>query len=292
MGNKYSDWFYRCFSNLSSDVKYIKKFCKSCSKGIILEPGSGVGRMVPHNLSPERKFLELCPEMIEIFLANHPREKNNLLVGSADKIPLPDESVSGIYVPFNGIGEFCPIVFSIREFYRILKKDGKLLICAGNPDFPMQRGALLHINESGNFQYTMRTIKTPKNDYSWQTTLAIRENTTETREHKFFINQYMLPRKKLENICGEIGFQTDLVHGNYDGSEWNESSSWTLITLSKKSKELKNVGEDILKLTAVYDNIAEKYDSFALGGEYKCPDWLKKKLADLNFLKPNILDLV
>ncbi|MEA3307256.1 MAG: class I SAM-dependent methyltransferase [Elusimicrobiota bacterium] len=49
--------------------------------------------------------------------------------------------------------------------------------------------------------------------------------------------------------------------------------------------------ENILKLITMYDSVAEKYDSFAAGGQYKCPIWLKEKLLDLDFPKPKILDL-
>ena len=49
--------------------------------------------------------------------------------------------------------------------------------------------------------------------------------------------------------------------------------------------------QNALKLTATYDSIAEKYDSFAEKGLYKVPIWLKEKFEGLNFSKPNILDL-
>ncbi|MBI4801508.1 MAG: methyltransferase domain-containing protein [Elusimicrobia bacterium] len=290
MKNRYADWYDLCLGEMTYDVEYLKKFCALCPEGMILEPGSGTGRLMPHIRRPERRFMELSAEMTEVFLARHPEEKSNLLAGSADKIPLPDESVTGIYVPFNGIGELFPTAFSLKEFHRVLRQDGKLLICAANPAFPMLR-ELIGIDKDKRFQYTIRTLRAPKNEYSWQTTLSVRENTPAPKEHQFFINQYLIPRTKLEELCRESGFRTDMAHGNYDGCAWAENSPWTLLTLSKIPAGTRTISPDIAKLTAVYDSVADKYDSFAAGGRYIGPGWLKQKLSGLNFLKPNILDL-
>ena len=292
MENSYAYWYNLCFKDAANDAAYIEKFCKSCGEGVILEPGSGTGRLASHIKDSRIKFLEVSGEMLDIFLENHPDKKDALIAGSADCVPLPDKSVSGIYVPFNGIGELTPIEFTLREFHRILKEDGKLLICAANPDFPMVRAGTGVVSDgAGNerFQFDGRTFKTPFGRYSWQTMLSIRAFTGDIH---FSINQYIIPREKLEQICVDAGFKVDSVHGNYDGSVWASSSQWTLLALSKTSGD-RGPGPDahIQKLTSTYNTVAPAYDTFAEKGNYAIPGWLNAKLQGMKLIKPNILDL-
>ncbi len=292
MENNYAYWRNLCFKDVANDAAYIEKFCDNCGEGVILEPGSGTGRLASHLKNRKIKFLELSGEMVEIFLKNHPDKKDDIIAGSADNAPLPDNSVSGIYVPFNGIGELTPIVFTLKEFHRVLKDDGKLLICAANPDFPMLRagiGVMAGSTINDIFQFDGRTFKTPFGRYSWQTMLSIR---TLAGEVSFSINQYLIPREKLEQICGDAGFKVDSVHGNYDGSAWSQRSQWTLLSLSKAGENSgPALDAHVQKLTSTYDTVAPSYDTFAEKGTYAIPVWLKAKLQDIKLIKPAILDL-
>ena len=292
MKNNYAYWYNLCFKDAANDAAYIEKFCDNCGEGIILEPGSGTGRLASHLKNRKIKFLEVSGEMIEIFLKNHPDKKDDLIAGSADNVPLPDNSVSGIYVPFNGIGELTPIVFTLKEFHRVLKDDGKLLICAANPDFPMLRagtGIVANGAENGDFQFDGRTFKTPFGKYSWQTMLSIR---TLAGEVSFSINQYLITRERLEQICCDTGFQVESVHGSYDSSAWSQNSQWTLMALSKNRKNSEPEPDiHMQKLTSTYNTVAPAYNTFAEKGSYAIPGWLKAKLPNLKLLKPDILDL-
>lgn len=291
MEKNYAYWYDLCFRGAKNDAAYVEKFCASCGDGLILEPGSGTGRLAAYVSSDRMRYLEVSEEMVEVFLRNHPDKKNAVLLGSADRIPLPNGSLAGIYVPFNGINELNPVIFTLKEFHRVLKSEGKLLICAANPDFPMLRaGAGIVEPEDGKpaFQFYGRTFKTPFGKFSWQTRLAIR---TATEDFSFFIDQYLINRERLEELCVAAGFRVDSVHGDYDGSDWAPASQWTLLTLSKVTAPSPAGDEHLSKLTATYDAVAPAYDNFAEKGRYAVPAWLSAKLPEFKLIRPRILDL-
>lgn len=292
MENNYAYWYDLCFRGADNDAAYIRNFCDSCGEGTILEPGSGTGRVASYVKSDRIKYLELSGEMIEVFLRNHPGKKDALIQGSADSLPFPDGSLAGIYVPFNGIAELVPVAFTLKEFHRALKADGKLLICAANPDLPVLRAGTGVVEDGGAerpFQFDGRSFKTPFGKHSWQTRFSIR---TEDGDFSYFVDQYLIRRQRLEELCAAAGFKVDSVHGDYDGAPWTPVSPWTLLTLSKSGPDGGAApSEQVKKLTATYDTVAPGYDGFAEKGQYAVPKWLAAKLREIRLVRPVILDL-
>lgn len=108
---------------------------ESKNTGTALEIGSGTGTLAVRLFSNKVICLDPIPEMHKAFkkrleesaVQEKFKNKFEFLVGSGEAIPLPDNHVDIVYCAFS-FRDFHDKKKGLSEMYRVLKKDGKLVI--------------------------------------------------------------------------------------------------------------------------------------------------------------------
>ncbi|WP_051463685.1 class I SAM-dependent methyltransferase [Leptolyngbya sp. PCC 6406] len=124
-------WYDRRFSSyVNATVQETMHRLDLTSHGRILDLGCGTGTLIQRllHLTPETEIVGLDPsaEMLSVARQKLPKSVE-LLVGSADKIPFPNESFD-LVISTNAFHYFRHPSQAIQEIKRVLKPNGNLVI--------------------------------------------------------------------------------------------------------------------------------------------------------------------
>ena len=117
----------------SKPINYQRQKVVPLAKGKVLDIGIGSGLNIPFynsdkidkviGIDPSHELLELAKE-----LANDSKASIDLVIGSAESIPYPDNFFDTVLVTYT----MCTIpnvVIANKEIWRVLKEDGRLIFC-------------------------------------------------------------------------------------------------------------------------------------------------------------------
>lgn len=99
----------------------------------VLDAGCGTGRLIPflHNKVGKNGHvygIDFSQEMLRIAKQKHHSENISFVKADITQIPLPSESIDRI-ICFCTFPHIDNKMLTLREFYRLLKPDGVLIIC-------------------------------------------------------------------------------------------------------------------------------------------------------------------
>jgi ubiquinone/menaquinone biosynthesis C-methylase UbiE len=121
----------------------------------VLDAGCGIGAVTNFfaEKHPDAEFigLNISPEQLEIASKNCPLNVK-YVEGSYDSLPFSNESFDFIYF-YQSIG-YKPLLKTLEEAFRVLKKGGRLLIsdlCAVEDPDPMQAQLIQHVQKSWHY---------------------------------------------------------------------------------------------------------------------------------------------
>ncbi len=129
---------------------------------IVLEPGCGKGDFTPFILKKTGKggfvyLVDVSDEMLKYAGKNLKKYKNVKLINScASKLPIKDKFIDAVVV-FNSFPHFYPKQRFIKEFYRVLRDNGLLIIAH---DMPGKKINNLH--KQGNFNMSKNLLPCKK----------------------------------------------------------------------------------------------------------------------------------
>jgi len=117
----------------SKPINYQRQKVVPLAKGKVLDIGIGSGLNIPfYNLDKIDKVIGIDPshELIDLAkeLANDCKASIELVIGSAESIPYPDNFFDTVLVTYT----MCTIpnvAIAIKEMWRVLKDDGRLIFC-------------------------------------------------------------------------------------------------------------------------------------------------------------------
>ena len=117
----------------SKPINYQRQKVVPLAKGKVLDIGIGSGLNIPfYNSDQIDKVIGIDPshELIELAkeLANDSKASIELVIGSAESIPYPDNFFDTVLVTYT----MCTIpnvAIANKEMWRVLKDDGKLIFC-------------------------------------------------------------------------------------------------------------------------------------------------------------------
>ena len=134
--NLYNKYILPKFLNCacgSKPINYQRQKVVPLAKGKVLDIGIGSGLNIPFynsdkidkviGIDPSHELLELAKE-----LANDSKASIDLVIGSAESIPYPDNFFDTVLVTYT----MCTIpnvVIANKEIWRVLKEDGRLIFC-------------------------------------------------------------------------------------------------------------------------------------------------------------------
>ena len=117
----------------SKPINYQRQKVVPLAKGKVLDIGIGSGLNIPfYNSDQIDKVIGIDPshELIELAkeLANNSKASIELVIGSAESIPYPDNFFDTVLVTYT----MCTIpnvAIANKEMWRVLKDDGRLIFC-------------------------------------------------------------------------------------------------------------------------------------------------------------------
>ena len=117
----------------SKPINYQRQKVVPLAKGKVLDIGIGSGLNIPfYNSGQIDKVIGIDPsyELIELAkeLANYSKASIELVIGSAESIPYPDNFFDTVLVTYT----MCTIpnvAIANKEMWRVLKDDGRLIFC-------------------------------------------------------------------------------------------------------------------------------------------------------------------
>ena len=117
----------------SKPINYQRQKVVPLAKGKVLDIGIGSGLNIPfYNSDKIDKVIGIDPsyELIELAkeLANYSKASIELVIGSAESIPYPDNFFDTVLVTYT----MCTIpnvAIANKEMWRVLKDDGRLIFC-------------------------------------------------------------------------------------------------------------------------------------------------------------------
>ena len=117
----------------SKPINYQRQKVVPLAKGKVLDIGIGSGLNIPfYNLDKIDKVIGIDPshELIDLAkeLANDSKASIELVIGSAESIPYPDNFFDTVLVTYT----MCTIpnvAIANKEMWRVLKDDGRLIFC-------------------------------------------------------------------------------------------------------------------------------------------------------------------
>ena len=117
----------------SKPINYQRQKVVPLAKGKVLDIGIGSGLNIPfYNSDKIDKVIGIDPshELIDLAkeLANDCKASIELVIGSAESIPYPDNFFDTVLVTYT----MCTIpnvAIAIKEMWRVLKDDGRLIFC-------------------------------------------------------------------------------------------------------------------------------------------------------------------
>ena len=134
--NLYNKYILPKFLNCacgSKPINYQRQKVVPLAKGKVLDIGIGSGLNIPFynsdkidkviGIDPSHELLELAKE-----LANDSKASIELVIGSAESIPYPDNFFDTVLVTYT----MCTIpnvAIANKEMWRVLKDDGRLIFC-------------------------------------------------------------------------------------------------------------------------------------------------------------------
>ena len=134
--NLYNKYILPKFLNCacgSKPINYQRQKVVPLAKGKVLDIGIGSGLNIPFynsdkidqviGIDPSHELLELAKE-----LANDSKASIDLVIGSAESIPYPDNFFDTVLVTYT----MCTIpnvAIANKEMWRVLKDDGRLIFC-------------------------------------------------------------------------------------------------------------------------------------------------------------------
>ena len=130
----------------SKPINYQRQKVVPLAKGKVLDIGIGSGLNIPfYNSDKIDKVIGIDPshELIELAkeLANDSKASIELVIGSAESIPYPDNFFDTVLVTYT----MCTIpnvAIANKEMWRVLKDDGRLIFCEHGlaPDKKISKG--------------------------------------------------------------------------------------------------------------------------------------------------------
>ena len=134
--NLYNKYILPKFLNCacgSKPINYQRQKVVPLAKGKVLDIGIGSGLNIPfYNSDKIDKVIGIDPshELIELAkeLANDSKASIDLVIGSAESIPYPDNFFDTVLVTYT----MCTIpnvAIANKEMWRVLKDDGRLIFC-------------------------------------------------------------------------------------------------------------------------------------------------------------------
>ena len=117
----------------SKPINYQRQKVVPLAKGKVLDIGIGSGLNIPfYNSDKIDKVIGIDPshELIELAkeLANDSKASIELVIGSAESIPYPDNFFDTVLVTYT-ICTIPNVAIANKEMWRVLKDDGKLIFC-------------------------------------------------------------------------------------------------------------------------------------------------------------------
>ena len=121
----------------SKPINYQRQKVVPLAKGKVLDIGIGSGLNIPFynsdkidkviGIDPSHELIELAKELAKE-LANDSKASIELVIGSAESIPYPDNFFDTVLVTYT----MCTIpnvAIANKEMWRVLKDDGRLIFC-------------------------------------------------------------------------------------------------------------------------------------------------------------------
>lgn len=292
----FENFYNNTFGKITSDFKFIESLLLRYKPNSILEMGAGAGRCLSlYRDANIRKIYLNEISSINIDLLNTKKSELNLqniflLHSQSFNLDVPDASFEMILIPFAGITEMTPILFTLSEAFRVLKDNGILYFNAVNPSskvtgaYGLIRSALMKWKHS----VSAETIKSGSNkDFEFNVHFEVR---TPGIHKKYIIEQVHPDLENWKNLLSIVGFQIEELTGGFDGKMFTPGSDLIQI-IAKKTKPQDPMTTNSQLLGAVYNQLSEKYDTISKGQHYKIPIWVKEKLKPYQSLHPIILDL-
>ncbi|MDA9577826.1 class I SAM-dependent methyltransferase [Gammaproteobacteria bacterium] len=117
----------------SKPINYQRQKVVPLAKGKVLDIGIGSGLNIPfYNSDKIDKVIGIDPshELIELAkeLANDSKASIELVIGSAESIPYPDNFFDTVLVTYT-ICTIPNVAVANKEMWRVLKDDGRLIFC-------------------------------------------------------------------------------------------------------------------------------------------------------------------
>lgn len=117
----------------SKPINYQRQKVVPLAKGKVLDIGIGSGLNIPfYNSDQIDKVIGIDPshELIELAkeLANDSKASIELVIGSAESIPYPDNFFDTVLVTYT-MCTISNVAIANKEMWRVLKDDGRLIFC-------------------------------------------------------------------------------------------------------------------------------------------------------------------
>jgi len=117
----------------SKPINYQRQKVVPLAKGKVLDIGIGSGLNIPfYNSDKIDKVIGIDPshELIELAkeLANDSKASIELVIGSAESIPYPDNFFDTVLVTYT-MCTISNVAIANKEMWRVLKDDGRLIFC-------------------------------------------------------------------------------------------------------------------------------------------------------------------
>ena len=117
----------------SKPINYQRQKVVPLAKGKVLDIGIGSGLNIPfYNSDKIDKVIGIDPshELIELAkeLANDSKASIDLVIGSAESIPYPDNFFDTVLVTYT-MCTIYNVAIANKEMWRVLKDDGRLIFC-------------------------------------------------------------------------------------------------------------------------------------------------------------------
>jgi ubiquinone/menaquinone biosynthesis C-methylase UbiE len=285
------------FGRSEIDKKFILNILKEHTPITVLELGAGGGRCMDFYKESQIENIFLNEINLEnVSLLQKKIEDNGfknvtILHSPSYSLSLEDKSVDMVLIPFSGIAEMSPLIFTLAEINRVLKDNGILYFNSLNPTGKITGALGLRRSSLNNWKETIYTETLPKKHIGPFEFEVIFEHQKKGSVSKFIIEQIHPDLSTWKNLLHICDFEIIKSTGNFDLDSFEQKHDLLQIVAQKKLAAENFTTSNAINVSKIYDDISQSYDTISGGNHYKVPEWMTSRLKDYRSHHPTVLDL-
>lgn len=296
MRKSYAELYEDSYGKFTFDFDIFEKYIEIGGLNV-LEIGAGSGRLIPLlEKYPTNKYSFVEPDDYMMEILRRKVKESSLQVEECAQefsfnLAFSDQSFDLILIPFAGITEMSPLIFTLGEAARTLKPGGKVIFSAMNP----KKAATLAIGidraKSMSSQYAISAENFPISAKGLDFFEVHFEHRFKGGCTKYIVEQVHPTMERWTELLAGLGFEIEASYGDFRGSEFDDFTSPLLQIVAKKVSVFELKSENSKMTSSVYDQMSDGYDNVANGSHYKARAWAIAKLINYKDAYPLVLDI-